>query len=609
MIKKILLISCLFFNACILHASSISVSTTNDSGPGSLRQAITDALDGDTINIALSGTITLISELPIITKIITINGYVDVTTISGNNSCRIFTIQIPTGTVTLNRLNIINGYSTFGAAAGLYAITGNDGLVALNKCTFSGCNTSGSEAYGGAIATSADINMTNCTIYGDTAMISGGAIATLSDCRVTLLNCTIYKNHSTYGTGTGGLDITGNAIVNIQNTILAGNTAGKTNTYQDLLTSNGGSLNSLGNNMSNTTPFSHISDSTGKDLTAEIRLSDLAPDAWGMLVCALQDGSEAINSANSSAAPVTDQCGNARINAADMGAFENQSPQSAIVTTQAVSNIGTTSANGNGNITGLGYPNPTAHGFCWNTTGTPIVSDSNIDLGAAVSTGVYSASLKGLTEGITYFLRAYAINTVSTSYGDEVSFTTHFYNLTVSDTTILGYESACFGAENNLTVAGIGTPVTIENKALANFIAGQSVTFLPGFHAESGSLVHSWITTDGTYCDGAGPAIVMSPPEEKSLALEETGKKSVIEDKIQVKVYPNPSNGKFTLSITGAHETQSDIRVYNLLGRIVFKGRINQASAAIAIDNAFKGLYILNVTTGKESFSRKIIIQ
>lgn len=609
MIKKILLISCLFFNACILHANSISVTNTNDSGPESLRQAITDALDGDTINISLSGSITLNSELPIITKGITINGYVDVTTISGNNSCRILTIQIPTGTVTLNRLNIINGYSTIGAAAGLYAITGNDGLVTLNKCTFSGCNNTGSEAYGGAIATSADINMTNCTVYSDTAMLSGGAIATLSDCRVTLLNCTVYKNHSVYDTGTGGLDITGNAIINIQNTILAGNTAGKGNTYQDLLTSDGGSVNSLGNNMSNTYPFSHISDSTGKDLTTEIRLSDLAPDTWGMLVCALQDGSEAINSANSSAAPVTDQCRNARINAADIGAFENQSPQSAIVTTQAISNIGITSAIGNGNITGLGFPNPTAHGFCWNTSGTPIISDSNADLGAAVSTGTYNGSIKGLSEGTTYFLRAYATNTVSTSYGDEVSFTTHFYNLTVADTAILGSEEACFGAENTLTVAGIGTPVTIENNASSNFIAGYSVTFLPGFRAENGSFVHSWIATDGFYCEGSGPAIVISPPEEKSLALEETGKRSVIDDEIQVRVYPNPSKGRFTVAITGAGEKQSDIRVYNLLGRIIYTGRISQASTAIAIDNASKGLYILKVTTGKESFSRKIIIQ
>jgi hypothetical protein len=51
-------------------------------------------------------------------------------------------------------------------------------------------------------------------------------------------------------------------------------------------------------------------------------------------------------------------------------------PYVSTVTTQAVTNISTTTATGNGNITSLGVPNPTSHGVCWNTTGVqplPIV--------------------------------------------------------------------------------------------------------------------------------------------------------------------------------------------------------------------------------------------
>ena len=40
-------------------ANVITVTNTNDSGPGSLRQALADANDGDTINFAVTGTIGL----------------------------------------------------------------------------------------------------------------------------------------------------------------------------------------------------------------------------------------------------------------------------------------------------------------------------------------------------------------------------------------------------------------------------------------------------------------------------------------------------------------------------------------------------------------------
>ena len=87
------------------------------------------------------------------------------------------------------------------------------------------------------------------------------------------------------------------------------------------------------------------------------------------------------------------------------------------VTTQAVSSIAATTATGNGNITSLGTPNPTAYGVCWNTTGTPTTSDSKVDKGAASATGAFAASMTSLTANTTYYVRAYATNAAGTSYG------------------------------------------------------------------------------------------------------------------------------------------------------------------------------------------------
>ena len=64
----------LFVFVTAAHAATITVTNTNDSGPGSLRQALTIANDGDTINFAVTGTITLTSGGLPINKNITISG-------------------------------------------------------------------------------------------------------------------------------------------------------------------------------------------------------------------------------------------------------------------------------------------------------------------------------------------------------------------------------------------------------------------------------------------------------------------------------------------------------------------------------------------------------
>lgn len=406
-----------------INAATITVTNTNDSGIGSFRQAILDVMDGDEITFSAQGVITLVSELPIINETITITGHTDGTVISGNNACRILTVQIETGTLTLNNLNFKDAYSTNGAASGLYAITGNDGLINLNRCSFYNCSSTGSQAYGGAIATSADLNLTNCTISENTAAESGGALATISNCSVTLLNCTIYKNHTSNASGTGGLDIS-QATITIQNSILAGNTAGSTPTNTDLQTSLGGSLSSLGNNMSNTAPFSHADDLTNKNLSTEIMLNNVSFQS-GMYVCQLQNGSGAINQANIGTAPGTDQIGQSRLGHADIGSFENQNATAPAVTTQSTTSISQTAATLNGNVTDVGAPYSTQHGFVYGTETNPDLSlPTKTEQGSIENEGSITTSLTGLTPNMTYYVRAYATNTAGTTYGNETSFST-----------------------------------------------------------------------------------------------------------------------------------------------------------------------------------------
>ncbi len=100
----------------------ITVTSTADSGAGSLRQAISDANDGDVIRLggSLSNKkITLTSGQLVLGKSIVIDGRdAPGVTISGNNSTRVFQVE-KNKNVTLDSIRVADGVS--GGGGGIYA--------------------------------------------------------------------------------------------------------------------------------------------------------------------------------------------------------------------------------------------------------------------------------------------------------------------------------------------------------------------------------------------------------------------------------------------------------------------------------------------------------
>jgi uncharacterized protein (TIGR02145 family) len=94
----------------------------------------------------------------------------------------------------------------------------------------------------------------------------------------------------------------------------------------------------------------------------------------------------------------------------------------AALTTLPVGNITATSASTGGSITSDGGSVITARGVCWSTSPNPTTANSTTNDGSGV--GGYTSNLSGLVAGATYYVRAYAINSAGTSYGNEVQFTT-----------------------------------------------------------------------------------------------------------------------------------------------------------------------------------------
>ena len=92
------------------------------------------------------------------------------------------------------------------------------------------------------------------------------------------------------------------------------------------------------------------------------------------------------------------------------------------VTTTDVNDIGARYATCVGNVTDDGGVYVNVRGFCLSTTPNPTVDDRHSSNGSG--TGVFSYTFDHLSIGTTYYVRAYAISNMGTSYGDEITFTT-----------------------------------------------------------------------------------------------------------------------------------------------------------------------------------------
>ncbi|MCC7520682.1 MAG: hypothetical protein IT220_03520, partial [Flavobacteriaceae bacterium] len=98
-----------------------------------------------------------------------------------------------------------------------------------------------------------------------------------------------------------------------------------------------------------------------------------------------------------------------------------------ILETSIASNITNTTAISGGNITDDGGLSITDRGICWSTDTAPDLSDHVIHEGEG--DGNYLVLITGLTGNVTYYIRAFATNSLGTSYGNEISFNTITYEL------------------------------------------------------------------------------------------------------------------------------------------------------------------------------------
>ena len=164
----------------IASGNTVGVISTNDSGAGSLRQALSDAENGDTIVFApgVTGMITLTSgELTVGKSLAIFNANASLLTVSGNNASGVFSIS--NVVACISGLTIANGsVPYFGGGIA------NHGSLNLSDCViknnFAGTAGDGRGQGGGVFTDGPLLNVNRCAFSSNTAAGNGGAIQSTS---------------------------------------------------------------------------------------------------------------------------------------------------------------------------------------------------------------------------------------------------------------------------------------------------------------------------------------------------------------------------------------------------------------------------------------------
>ncbi len=417
---------------------------------------------------------------------------------SGENKSRVFTIS-PGSTVTLKSLEIRNGYLNGtndggGINIGYYSNINilncyihhncarqgfaieslNSNLVITNSTISDNSFNNGTVNAGGAIdaqeraGTTYGINISNSTVCNNTGASYGGGISIAFGVHY-ITSCTIVNNTCTLEGG--GVSIAGGnsdkGDLYIKNSIVANNISTTTNT-EDFDDSFDGMTYDNGYNIvefHNSPNFTGAGTITGEQINLFGKGIGSTPPLThenqenGTPFLALATGSVAINAGNAlTNATVStlrsDQRGFDRVGKYDVGAYEYGAVSKTVPTVCTTTNTSTEgiSATIGGIVVAEGGTTVSARGIIFSITSTnpnSIISgvgDNRIFNGSG--TGSFSTTISNLLPNTSYYVQTFATNSVGTSFGNVVNFTTGMGELTWN-----GSVSNDWGTSENWTPA------------------------------------------------------------------------------------------------------------------------------------------------------------
>ena len=254
------------------------------------------------------------------------------------------------------------------------------------------------------------------------------------------------------------------------------------------------------------------------------------------------------------------------------------------VTTNTVTDVTVSSATCGGVVTSDGNVPVTARGVCWDTLPNPTVDDNDSLTFNGSGIGSFTSMLSGLAEGTTYYVRAYAINSVDTAYGEQKSFTTQILPSVITDSvsnitttsaecggkvvsqgsSAVIYRGVCWSISQNPTV---DDSHTTENGGVGSFTS--SIT---GLYAGVRYYVRAYATSSAGTAYGAQVTFVttftcgsntVSDHEGNAYHTVQIGNQCWTKDNLRTTTSPSTGTYLIPSASTGSTYTGKQARWYN----------------------------------------------
>jgi hypothetical protein len=160
-------------------------------------------------------------------------------------------------------------------------------------------------------------------------------------------------------------------------------------------------------------------------------------------------------------------------------------------------------------------------------------------------------------------------------------------SIILQDISVTGTQ--CYDAIQTITVAGNGHTFIVYEGGNAIMIAGTNILFLPGAAILSGGYLSGTIAPAGPFCQQ--PSMVTLVTGQIELPVQGTG---------SCKVYPNPTNGKFTLEFQGFREDDVNrVEIFNLQGiKIISRDIPGALTHEFSLSGNPPGIYFVRITAG-----------
>lgn len=171
--------------------------------------------------------------------------------------------------------------------------------------------------------------------------------------------------------------------------------------------------------------------------------------------------------------------------------------------------------------------------------------------------------------------------------------------------------SSCYASANLSTSA---TEMAFNgNDAVGLFKNGTLIDVIGTFNGGAGNFSadetlrrKTSVTVPNTTFNKTGHWDVYSTDICSGIGNKTNQNTELINDEVDFKIHPNPSNGNFNIGIDNSHEVFS-VEIFSTVGQKVFEEQ-NTMSSSISVSHLQKGIYLVKLTKNSKTITKKIVI-